>query len=150
VRRSFGGVAATLLLAAGCQVEAIVELGDRRTCGPHAGEPIRADQAIDALRRGGFNVKSEQHECFGDVAATIGNTRTPEVLEREGFVSCFVRRQPPKHAPKTVVRRGVDGGDAELVLENLACVIFTDRPDPKEKIDRLEQAFEELQRAIPR
>jgi hypothetical protein len=82
--------------------------------------------------------------------AAIDNTGLPRVLEREGMVMCHLYDEPQSTADATVVQRGVDGGDAELVLANLECMLFTDRPDPEEKIDQLERAFAELERAIRR
>ena len=69
-------------------------------------------------------------------------------LRREGHVSCGVHAEPPADAPKTTVRRGADGADAELALQNVVCTIFTDSPTGEEKIAKLEAAFEELERAI--
>ena len=57
-------------------------------------------------------------------------------------------RSAPADAPTTVARRGVDGADAELRLRNLTCTILTDSPTGEVKIDRLEAAFAELERAI--
>jgi hypothetical protein len=126
------------------------ELLGARTCGPDGGMPIRASRAIEALRRAGFSVDSDPNACFGDVVAALDNTESPRALEREGMVMCHVYDEPQETATGTIVRRGVDGGDAELVLANLECLLFSDRPDPEEKIDQLERAFAELEREIRR
>ncbi len=76
------------------------------------------------------------------------NSHRADALEREGVVHCFLHEQPENDAPKSVVRRGVDGGDAELLLANLTCMILADSPNAEDMIRPLEQAFEELERAI--
>ncbi len=132
------------------QVEDVDDILGARTCEPDGGTPIRASRAIEALRRADFSVDADRDACFGDVVAAIDNTGLPRVLEREGMVMCHLYDEPQSTADATVVQRGVDGGDAELVLANLECMLFTDRPDPEEKIDQLERAFAELERAIRR
>lgn len=128
------------------QVEDPAVAEEPRPCNPEGGTPIRASRAIDALRRAGFSVQSDRDACFGDAVAALDNTALPRVLEREGMVMCHLYDEPQGSAKGTVVRRGVDGGDAALVLANLECMIFTDRPDPEPAIERLEQAFRELER----
>ena len=88
--------------------------------------------------------------CFRGLGASLDNTGVPRVLEREGIVMCHVYDRPQRSATDEVVRRGVDGGDAKLVLANVECMIFTDRPDPDPGIERLERAFVELERSIRR
>jgi hypothetical protein len=144
------GVAVDMQPPPANQVEDVDELPGARTCEPEGGTPIRASRAIEALRRAGFSVKRDRDACFAGLAAAIDNTGVPRVLEREGIVMCHLYDEPPATATGKVVRRGVDGGDAELVLANLECMIFTDRPDPEERIDPLEKAFAELERAIRR
>ena len=89
-------------------------------CSDEAAAPIGEDQAMKTLRRNGFSVSRDENACFGNVAAALANP--PDVFEQEGHVSCFVFVEPPPDAPKTVVRRGADGADAELLLENLDCM----------------------------
>jgi pyruvate-formate lyase-activating enzyme len=113
-------------------------------CTDDRARPISDAQARNALRRHGFSVAVD---TCGVLTNTIGGNGN-DVLAREGIVFCTVQRTPPDGAPETVVRRRVEGADAELVLENLDCTIFTDSPTGEEKIDRLEAAFEELQREI--
>jgi hypothetical protein len=130
----------------------VAEFGDigsglGTTCGPDAASPINESQALEALRRHGLGLDRDgSGYCPPNVAAVLENA--PENFDREGYVSCFLYEKPPDGAPKTVVRRGVDGGDAELVLANLTCMILADSPRAEEKIRPLEQAFEELERAI--
>ncbi len=110
--------------------------------------PIGESQALKALRGNGFSVRREAGVCDVGVAAVVTNAEREDVLEREGVLNCFLFREPRDGAPTTVVRRGVDGGDAELLLANLQCSILADSPRAEEKIDPLEAAFEDLQRAI--
>jgi hypothetical protein len=144
------GVAVDIQPPPADQVEDLDELLGARTCEPEGGTPIRASRAIEALQRAGFSVKSDRDACFPGLAAAIDNTDVSDVLEREGRLMCHLYDKPQSSATDRVVRRGVDGGDAELVLANLECMIFTDRPDPEEKINQLETAFDELERAIRR
>ena len=120
-------------------------------CSKGEAKPISESQALEALRRHGFSVRRAGDICDMRVAAVITNAPqrdAGDVLAREGIIHCFLHERPESGAPKTVVRRGVDGGDAELVLANLTCSILADSPNAEEKIRPLEQAFEELERAI--
>ena len=122
--------------------------GDGPECSTKAKPtPIGVGNALGALQGHGLGVRRERStSCIEGVAAVLNNE--PEDFETEGSVSCFVKLKPDSEAPTRVVRRGVDGADAELVLENLACTIFTDSTLGESKIDRLEAAFAELERAI--
>ncbi|MBA3376427.1 MAG: hypothetical protein H0U00_11565 [Actinobacteria bacterium] len=120
--------------------------GARADCEPRRAAPIGEQGAIAALRGHGFSVTSEEQGCIGGVVAVLENA--PDVFDKEGYVSCFLYEKPPQGSPRTVVRRGTDGADAELVLANLTCMILADSPNGEEKIDPLEEAFAELQRAI--
>jgi len=135
------------LVVAGCADDAEVSPDDPMPC-PTDGSPIGKDRALDTLRRHGFSVRGEAGPCEAGVGVAISNAHREGVLEREGIVHCFLYEKPREGAPKTVVRRGVDGGDAELVLQNLRCAILADSPRAEEKIDPLEAAFAELERAI--
>ena len=126
------------------EVEALDDL--LQPCPDDAGAPIRTSRAVAALRRAGFSVRAKRNGCFTGLAGVIDNNDAPRALEREGIVMCHLYETSSKSAARTVVRRGVDGGDAELVLANLECLLFTDRPDPEPGIERLEQAFRELER----
>jgi hypothetical protein len=117
-------------------------------CSKGEPKPISERQALEALRRHGFRVRREGAVCEIGVAAVITNADREGVLEREGILHCFLSEQPEEGAPKNVVRRGVDGGDAQLLLANLTCSILADSPKAEEKIRPLDQAFEELERAI--
>jgi hypothetical protein len=120
--------------------------GAAASCSPDRATPIRELQARTTLRGHGFSVRSETSgPCPGGVAAVLSSR--PKDFDEDGSVSCFLYGTPPAGAPTRVVRRGVDGGDAELLLRNLTCTIFTDSPTGEEKIDRLEAAFAELERA---
>jgi hypothetical protein len=118
------------------------------SCRAEEANPISADLALATLRRHGFSVRQAGQVCDIGVAAVITNADRQDALEREGIAHCFLRGRPEDGAPKTVVRRGVDGGDAELELANLTCMILADSPNAEEKIRPLEQAFEELERAV--
>jgi hypothetical protein len=115
-------------------------------CAPGEARPISESQALETLRRHGLGVRSDENGCFGAVAAVLENT--PEDFEKQGYVSCFLYSEQPDQAPRVVDRRGADGADARLALANLVCTILADSPNAEEKIRPLEQAFEELQRAI--
>jgi len=133
------------------QVEEFGEGSTPAVCDVGETRPIRESQAIKALRRQGFTVSRDGQVCSGNVAAVLTNsteTAADEMLAREGIVFCWVFRRPPGDAPNQVKRRGTDGGDAELRLENLQCTILADSPSGEEKVNRLEGAFEELERAI--
>jgi hypothetical protein len=132
------------------QVAKLEDLLAPLRCAEDGGSPIRVSRAVDALRERGFSVRAKETGCFSGLAGVLDNTGTRGVLGREGLLSCHVYDKPKSTTTRKVVRRGVDGGDAELVLANLECMIFTDRPDPEERIDRLEQAFAELEREIRR
>jgi len=121
-------------------------LENEPSCSDQAAAPIGEDLAMKTLRRNGFSVRRDENACFGNVSAVLENM--PAVYESEGYVSCFLFVKPPADAPNTVVRRGADGADAELLLENLDCTILADSPNGEAKVDRLERAFDELQRAI--
>ncbi len=118
--------------------------GDTVTCADGEAVPISQARAVRTLRRHGFGMQDDPRSCI------VSNESGPssDVLTREGIVSCSINAKPPAGAPKTVVRRGADGADAELALENLTCTIFTDSTLGESKIDRLEAAFAELERAI--
>jgi hypothetical protein len=121
--------------------------GDEAECSKAKPTPIGVGNALDALRGHGLGVRRERStSCSEGVAAVLNNE--PEDFETEGSVSCFVKVKPGVEAPTRVVRRGADGADAELALENLTCTIFTDSALGESKIDRLEAAFAELERAI--
>jgi hypothetical protein len=131
------------------QRSAVDDQGDPegpRHCKPAGGTPIQAGRAIAALRRGGFSVERNPSACFAGLATVLDNMGPPGVLEREGIVICHLYERPRGTGGETIVRREVDGGDATLVLANLECLLFTDRPDPEPGIERLEQAFRELER----
>lgn len=118
-------------------------------CSEHEATPISESRALEALHGHGFRVRTDMSGyCLAGVAAVMTNAHREDALEREGVLHCFLREQPEDGAPKNVVRRGVDGGDAELLLANLTCSILADSPNAEEKIRPLEQAFEELERAI--
>ena len=120
-------------------------------CSERRATPIGESEAFNALRRHGFSVRRAGDICDIGVEAVITNAPqrdAGDVLEREGIIHCFLHERPEKGAPKTVGRRGVDGGDAELRLANLTCMILADSPNAEEKIRPLEQTFEELERAI--
>ena len=121
--------------------------GSAAPCSEEDGRPISEGRARDALRGNGISVSSER---FGPcVEGIVGElTNAPDDFKREGSVWCFLHERPGPDATTTVVRRGADGADAELVLQNLECTIFADSPTGEEKIDKLEAAFAELQRAI--
>ena len=120
---------------------------DGTECSRATPTPIGVGGALDALRGHGLGVRRERSTpCSEGVAAVLNNK--PEDFGTEGSVSCFVKVKPDPEAPTRVVRRGTDGADAELVLENVACTIFTDSALGESKIDRLESAFAELERAI--
>lgn len=91
-------------------------------------------------------MESDGRGCFGVVAAVFENA--PDDFARQGYVSCFLYAKLPHDAPKSVDRRGTDGGDARLALANLVCTILADSPNAEEKIGPLQDAFAELQRAI--
>lgn len=139
--------AALSLLIAGCADDVEATGGDPKPCATD-GAPIGKNRALETLREHGFSVRAEPGPCEAGVGVAISNAGRETVLEREGIVHCFLYGEPREGAPKTVVRRGVDGGDAELVLENLTCAILADSPRAEEKIDPLEGAFAELERAI--
>ena len=62
--------------------------------------------------------------------AAFGNADAPaEELGEEGRLYCFVRKSPASEAPSTVRRRGADGADVELVLENVECTLLADSVD---------------------
>ncbi len=115
-------------------------------CAPATREakPISREQAVSALRRNGFSMRGDAQSCI--VSNATGDST--DVLAQEGIVHCGIHAKPPADAPRTVTRGGADGADAELTLENLVCTIFTDSPTGEEKIDRLEQAFAELEREL--
>jgi hypothetical protein len=113
-------------------------------CTDDRARPISDAQAGNALRRHGFSVAADSCGVLTNTIGANGN----DVLANKGQVVCIVHRTPPDGAPRTVVRRGVEGADAELVLQNLECTIFTDSPTGEEKIGRLEAAFEELRSEI--
>jgi hypothetical protein len=115
-------------------------------CASAAGEakPISRELAVSALRRNGFSMGGDSGSCL--VSNTSGDAT--DVLAQEGIVHCGIHAEPPADAPRTVTRSGADGADAELTLENLVCTIVTDSPTGESKIDRLEQAFAELEREI--
>lgn len=114
-------------------------------CGEGEAKPISQKRTVSTLRRNGFSMRDDSQACFVSNATDGDATK---VLEREGIVHCSIEAKPPANAPTSVTRRGADGADAELALENLTCTIFTDSPTGEEKIDKLEAAFAELERAI--
>jgi hypothetical protein len=119
------------------------------SCSEREATPISESRALEALHRHGFSVLTERSgHCLTGVAAVISNAHRADALEREGILDCFLGEQHEDGAPKTVLRSGVDGGDAQLRLANLTCSILADSPNAEEKIRPLEQAFEELERAI--
>ncbi len=107
-------------------------------------KPITRERALSTLRRHGFSMRGDSQSCFVSNASGAAT----DVLAREGIVHCSIQAEPSAGAPKTTTRRGADGADAELALANVTCTIFTDSPTGEEKIDRLETAFDELERAI--
>ena len=118
-------------------------------CSEREAAPISESRALEALHRHGFRARTDGSDhCLAGVAAVMTNAHREDALEREGVLHCFLRERPEDGAPETVVRRGVDGGDAELLLANLTCAILADSPKAEEKIRPLEQGFEELERAI--
>jgi hypothetical protein len=118
-------------------------------CSEREATPISESRALEALHRHGFSVRTDRSGyCLAGVAAVMTNAHREDALEREGVLHCFLRDKPEEGAPTRVVRRGVDGGDAELLLANLACMILADSPRAEEKIRPLEEAFAELQRTI--
>lgn len=123
-------------------------------CIGEATSPISEEQAKEALRGHGFSVKSQELGCFGDIAAYLTNqpdgdaNRNEEIYRHEGTIFCSVYEESPENGPKAVVRRRAEGGGAEVAYENLACTMLPDSPGSERKMDRLEAAFDELQRAI--
>jgi hypothetical protein len=110
-------------------------------------KPITERKALDTLQSHDLSVVGDRSGyCVAGVAAVLENA--PEDFPRQGSVSCFLHEKPEPDAPRTVTRSGVDGGDAQLRLANLTCMMFTDSPTGESKIDRLEAAFDELERAI--
>lgn len=128
------------------------DVGGAASCGKGEAAPITETQALRMLRRYGFDMRSEGPVCDAGIAAALRNTPTEGdtggVLEREGIVFCHVAMKPAADAPKTVVRSETDGADAELRLANITCTILADSPAGEQKIDPLEQAFADLQRAV--
>ena len=121
--------------------------GDAAACSEADAKPISEAKALETLRRHGVSMTRDRSAyCIEGVAAVLENASKD--FSDEGYVSCFLYEKPAPDAPATVVRRGVDGGDAELRLANLTCMILADSPTGEERIDRLEAAFDELQRAI--
>jgi hypothetical protein len=121
--------------------------GDAAPCSEADAKPISEAKALETLRRHGVSsTRDRSAYCIEGVAAVLENA--PKDFSDEGYISCFLYEKPAPDAPATVVRRGVDGGDAELRLANLTCTILADSPTGEEKIDRMEAAFDELQRAI--
>lgn len=137
------------LVVAGCS-DGVDETRPPKPAAPCAMSPmpIGRSQALDALRRHGFSVRGKEGLCKERVAAVITNADVNGVLESEGIVDCFLYERAQPGATNRVVRRGVDGGDAQLTLANFVCAILADSPDAEEKIDPLEAAFDDLQHAI--
>jgi hypothetical protein len=117
------------------------------------GAPIGVSTALETLRRRGFSsVSVSGSRCPAGVAAKLGNTdRGPDAFAQDGLVYCRLLAESPAEAWAEVVRtEGAVGGRAvDLTLENLTCRIVSARTDDA-KVSRLEQTFDDLERALRR
>ena len=116
--------------------------------------PIRVEQALETLRRHGFDLERDQEGCRGGLAAlltTPGDGRELDAMYREGYLVCFVftgegvsgfgtasAPAPGRDPPRSVDRS----------LENLDCNLTVEGPKADAHVERLDRALADLKRAI--
>jgi hypothetical protein len=123
-------------------------------CATGQAKPIRVDQAVQALRKHGFEVARDEAGCSDGAAATLSNLPADdwgEVLA-EGAVTCFVLPERVGESGSVVTTAILGSGSDETrvqrVLENLDCTLFADDAHVDEATARLDGALAELKQAI--
>jgi hypothetical protein len=110
------------------------------------GDPIDAEMAIGALRRGGFAVERDD-ECIGAVVAALGGAYAGSGTGA-AFFMCSLADSAPEGASGMSVTSSATG--TQMRLANLTCNLYgVGGGGPSdENVDRLEGAFEDLARQI--
>lgn len=116
-----------------------------RPCASDFGEPIRARQAVEAVRRHGFSVSNSDLICDAS-SAQFDNARSGS--RREGFVTCYVFAAAPTGAPTSVRREVSDGEVTGFALANIECPFIPNIPKGETTVERLEAAFNDLEGQI--
>jgi len=119
-------------------------------CPPDEPRPVTADLATEALAAGGFSVEFDAEACgLGEIAGMLSNSaNSPDVLEDEGVVVCFLFVRPRDGTATPDVSGNTGGAHAERSLANLTCDLYADGVPAEEEFARLEQSFEQLRKQI--
>ena len=137
------------LTAAGCY--SLSDVPSSHCPGGRA-SPITTAQAVAALRQHGFSAREKPESCAGSArtAMVIGNSidgyDEDDPSEDEGHVVCHIDRVTTGKAvriPGVWETAGTDRDDANLILKNINCSLYS-RRDRQDETRRLRAAMESL------
>jgi hypothetical protein len=110
------------------------------------GAPIDGGMVVDALRAAGLEGQ-EGRECVGGTVQTVGGAHA-EPGGQAMFFMCYLSESPPENAAGT--SRSSSATGTQLRLANLSCNVYAagGGPPSAENVERVEDAFAELERRI--
>jgi hypothetical protein len=119
-------------------------------CPTEEPRPVTADLATEALAESGFSVEFDEEACgLGEIAGMLSNSsNSPDVLEDEGVVVCFLFAGPRDGTATPDVSGDTGGAHTERSLANLTCDLYADGVPAEEEFARLEQSFEKLRKQV--
>jgi hypothetical protein len=120
-------------------------------CDPQTAGPIGVDQALEALRAHGFDVRRSPGP-LGSEDRCGDRTASHLVSERHGpYLWCAVHKGGGPALWLTlrpVAPVGWSSPPVERSLENLSCLLFAQGPSAEERVEALDAALDELKREL--
>jgi hypothetical protein len=110
--------------------------------------PISVKQAIEVLRRHGFDTERDTFLCAPGVVGSLSSG-----FDKPDLLACSVLTKPRGEGPSTTVFGDISSGGSALEpvergLENLWCTLFVEERRRNEAVERFDAAFAELKRAV--
>jgi hypothetical protein len=123
---------------------------DPVSCTTQRAGPITALDAIDALRRHGFEVDPLAFACSEGVAGFVGTQtgKTADAVRGAGYATCVVFAEGASgNAPILPPLEDMDPlPPVRRAIENLECWLFADGPRADDRVAAFEAALDELKR----
>lgn len=122
-----------------------------RPCKPDEAAPIGVNQALDALRRNGFELGRDEQGCSTGLAGEL--TSRGEADFRDGHLMCSVLTAPGAITAVSGVLLAPGSSNRipeplNRTIENVECTLFVEGSRANERIDALDAALDELKREL--